>query len=71
MPTQPMLTLHTAAARLQHPGIHVCLGVGQELVSSQVRVMRRGDEVVGKRLVHVLIHLVVQRVENVTRWTAH
>lgn len=68
---QRRLTLHAAAAGLQHPGVHVGLGVGQELVSGQVRVVRGGDEVVAKRLVHVLVHLVVQRVENVTRWTSH
>lgn len=66
-----LLTFYTAAARLQHPGIHVGLGVGEELVSGQVRVVRRGDEVVAQGLLHVLIHLVVQRVEDVTRWTAH
>lgn len=33
--------------------------------------MRGGDEVVAQRLLHVLIHLVVQSVENVTRWAAH
>lgn len=66
-----MLTFYTATARLQHPGIHVCLGVGEELVSSQVCVMRGGDEVVTQRLLHVLIHLIVQRVEDVTRRTAH
>lgn len=65
------LTLHAAAAGLQHPGVHVGLGVGQELVSGQVRVVGGGDEVVAKRLVHVLVHLVVQRVENVTRWASH
>lgn len=66
-----MLTFYAATARLQHPGVHVCLGVGEELVSSQVCVMRGGDEVVTQRLLHVLIHLIVQRVEDVTRWTAH
>lgn len=66
-----MLTFYAAAAGLQHPGIHVSLGVGEELVSGQVRVVRGGDEVVAQRLLHVLIHLVVQRVENVTCWTAH
>lgn len=71
MATYCTLTFYTAAARLQHPGIHVCLGVGEQLVSSQVCVMRRGNEVVTQRLLHVLIHLIVQRVENVTRWTAH
>lgn len=65
------LTLDTSAARLQHPGVHVGLGVGQQLVSSQVGVVRRGDEVVGQRLVHVLVNLMVQRVENVTGGTAH
>ena len=66
-----MLTLHTSAARLQHPGIHVSLGVGEKLVSSQICVVRGGDKVVTQRLLHVLIHLMMQRVENVTRWTAH
>lgn len=65
------LTLHAAAAGLQHPGVHVGLWVGQQLVSSQVRVVRGGDEVVAKRLVHVLVHLVVQRVENVTGRASH
>lgn len=66
-----MLTLHAAAARLEHPGVHVGLGVGEKLVSSQICVVRGSDEVVTQRLLHVLIHLMVQRVENVTRWTAH
>lgn len=66
-----MLTFHTAAAGLQDPGVHVCLGMGEKLVPSQVRVVRGGDEVVTQRLIHVLIHLVVQRVENVARRTAH
>jgi len=66
-----MPTLHAAAAGLQHPGVHVGLGVREKLVSGQVCVMRRGDEVVRERLLHVLIHLMVQRVENVTCWTAH
>lgn len=66
-----VLTLHATAAGLQHPGVHVGLGVGQELVSGQVRVVRGGNEVVAKRLVHVLVHLVVQRVENVTRRAPH
>lgn len=66
-----MLTFYTAAAGLQHPGVHVGLGVGEELVAGQVRVVRRGDEVVAQGLLHVLIHLVVQRVEDVTRWAAH
>lgn len=66
-----MLTFHAAAAGLQHPGIHVSLGVREKLVSGQVRVVGGGDEVVGQRLIHVLIHVVVQRVEDVTRWTAH
>lgn len=65
------LTFHAAATRLQHPGVHVSLGVGQELVSSQVCVMGGCDEVVAQRLIHVLIHLVVQRVENVACRTAH
>lgn len=65
------LTFYTAAARLQHPGVHVGFGVGEQLVSSQVCVMRGGDEVVTQRLLHVLIYLVVQRVENVTCGAAH
>lgn len=66
-----MCTFHAAAARLQHPGVHVRFGVGEKLVSSQVGVMRGGNEVVTQRLVHVLIDLMVQRVENVTGWAAH
>lgn len=66
-----MLTFYAATAGLQHPGVHVCLGVGEELVSSQVCVMRGGNEVATQRLLHVLIHLIVQRVEDVTRRTAH
>lgn len=64
-------TFHTAAARLQHPGVHVGLGVGEQLVSSQVRVVGRGDEVAAQGLLHVLVHLVVQRIEDVARWAAH
>lgn len=66
-----MLTFYTAAARLQHPGVHVSLGVGEELVPSQVGVMRRSNEVVTERLLHVLIYLMVQRVEDITRRAAH
>lgn len=64
-------TFDTAAARLQHPGVHVSLGVGQQLVSSQVRVVGRCNEVVAQGLLHVLVHLIVQRIEDVACWAAH
>lgn len=64
-------TFYAAAAGLQHPGVHVGFGMGEKLIPSQVRVMRRGDEVVTQRLIHVLIYLMVRGVENVTRRTAH
>lgn len=66
-----LLTFYTAAARLQHPGVHVGLGVGEELVSGQVGVVGRSDEIIAQRLLHVLIYLMVQRVKNVTRRAAH
>ncbi len=65
------LTLHTAAAGLQDPSIHVRLGVGQQLISSQVGVVGRGYEIVTKRLIHVLIDLVVLRIEHITDWAPH
>lgn len=65
------LTLHTAAAGLQDPSIHVRLGVGQQLISSQVGVVGRGYEIVTQRLIHVLIDLVVLRVEHITDWAPH
>lgn len=61
-----MLTLHTAAAGLQNPGIHVYPRLGHELVTHEVGVVGRGDEVVTQRLCHVLVHSVVLRVEDVT-----
>lgn len=65
------LTLHTAAAGLQDPSIHVCLGVGQQLISSQVGVVGRGYEIVTQRLIHVLVDLIVLRVEHITDWAPH
>lgn len=64
-------TFDTAAAGLQHPGVHVSLGVGEELVSGQVSVVGRGDEVTTQGLLHVLVHLIVQGVEDVACWAAH
>lgn len=61
-----MLTLHTAAAGLQDPGIHVCPRLGRELVAREVGVVRRGDEVMAQRLGHILVHAAVLRVEDVT-----
>lgn len=61
-----VLTLHTAAAGLQDPGIHVHPRLGHELVTHEVGVVGRGDEVVTQRLRHVLMHAVVLRVEDVT-----
>ena len=66
-----LLTLHTAAAGLQHPGVHVHPGLGHQLVPHQVGVVGRGDEVVAERLLHVLQHAVVLRVEDVPRRAAH
>lgn len=66
-----MLTFHTAAAGLQHPGIHVHPGLRHQLVAHQVGVVRGGDEVVAQRLGHVLVHVVVLWVEDVPSWAAH
>lgn len=65
------LTFDAATAGLENPGVHVGLGVRQQLVPGQVRVVRGGDEIVAQGLIHVLVHVVVQRVENIARWTAH
>lgn len=67
----PHTTFHTAAAGLQHPGVHVHPGLGHELVAHQVGVVRGGDEVVAQWLGHVLVHGVVFWVENVPGRTAH
>ena len=65
------LTFHAAAARLQHPGVHVHPGLGHELVPHQVGVVGGGDEVVAEGPVHVLVHLVVLGTEDVPRRAAH
>lgn len=65
------LTLHTSTAGLQDPRVHVHPRLRHQLISRQVRVMRRGYEVIIQRLCHVLIHLVVFRVEDVSSRTPH
>lgn len=64
-------TFHAATALLQHPRVHVHLGLRQELVPGQVRVMRGRDVVVAQGLIHVLVHFMVQWVKNVTSRTSH
>lgn len=64
-------TFNTSATILQHPRVHLRSGLGQQLVSCQVRVVRRSNEVVTKGLVHVLMHFTVQRIKYITRGTAH
>lgn len=66
-----MLTFDTAAAGLQHPGVHIHPRLWHQLVTHQVGVVRGSDEIVAQRLVHVLVHVVVFWVENVPRWAAH
>lgn len=65
------LTLHTATASLENIGVHFDSRLRQQLVSCQVGVVRCGDEVVTQRLRHVLVHLVVIRVEDITCRTSH
>ena len=65
------LTLHTATTSLDNIGIHFHSRLRQQLVSSQVGVVRCGNEVVTQRLRHVLVHLVVFRVEDITCRTSH
>lgn len=67
----PNLTFHASASGLQDPGVHVHSGLGHQLVSHEVGVMRRGDEVVTQRASHVLVDLVVFRVEDVPSRAAH
>lgn len=65
------LTLHTATACLQNVGVHFHSRLREQLVSCQVGVVRRGDEVIIQRQRHVLVHLVVLRVEDITCGTPH
>lgn len=64
-------TFHAATALLQHPSIHVHLGLREELVPSQVCVVRGSDVVVAQGLVHVLVHFIVQWVKDVASRTSH
>lgn len=65
------LTFHTATACLKNIGVHFHSGLREQLVSCQVGVVRGGNEVVIQRLRHVLVHLIVLRVEDVTCRTPH
>ena len=65
------LTFHTATACLQNIGIHFHSGLRQQLVPWQVSVVGGGNEVVIQRLRHVLVYLVVLRVEYVPCRTPH
>ena len=65
------LTFHTATASLENIGVHFHSRLRQQLVSGQVGVVRRGNEVVTQRLGHVLVHLIVLRVEDVACGTPH
>lgn len=60
------LTFHTAAACLQNIGVHFHPGLRQKLVPCQVGVVRGGNEVIIQGLRHVLGHLHVLRIEDVT-----
>lgn len=64
-------TFNTATAGLEHPGVHVHPGLRHQLVSHQVGVVRRGNKVAAQWPIHVLVHTVVVRVENVPSWAAH
>lgn len=64
-------TFHTATARLKHIGIHINPRLRQQLISSQVSVVRRCDVVVCQWLCHILIYLIVFWVEDVPWWTTH
>lgn len=65
------LTLHTATACLQNISIHFHPWLRKQLVSSQVCVVRRSNKVITERLCHILVDLVVLRVENITSRTSH
>lgn len=62
---RPGRTLHAAAAGLQHAGVHARPRLRRELVAREVGVVGRADEVVAERPRHVLVHVVVARVEDV------
>lgn len=64
-------TFNTSTTILQHSCIHLHSGLGQQLVSCQVRVVGRSDEVVTKGLIHILMHFTMQWIENITSRTAH
>lgn len=70
-PLVQALTLHTATACLENVGVHFHSGLRQQLVSRQVGVVWRGNEVVTQRLCHVLVHLIVLGVEDIRCGTAH
>lgn len=65
------LTFHTATACLENIGVHFHSRLREQLVSCQVGVVWGGNEVVTQRLCHVLVHLIVLRVEDITCRTPH
>lgn len=65
------LTFHTATACLENIGIHFHSGLRQQLVSCQVGVVWGGNEVIIQGLCHVLVHLIVFGIKNVTCRTPH
>lgn len=71
VPVLQALTLHTATASLENIGIHFHSRLRQQLVACQIGVVWRSNKVVTQRLRHVLVHLVVLRVEDVSCRTSH
>lgn len=59
------LTFDAAAAVAERPDVALDAGGPFDLVLKQVRVVGRGNEVVGERLRHVLAHGPLHRVEDV------
>lgn len=47
------------------------MALPDQLISGQVGVVRRGDEIAGERLVHVLVHCLVSPVEHAAVFGLH
>lgn len=50
------------------PDVSLCAAGPFQLILHEVGVVRGGDEVVVERLLHVLVHLCVLRIENHGLW---
>lgn len=61
--------LDTGVTSLLHVSIQVAFA--EKLISHQVGVVRRGDEVAGERLVHVLVHGRVRLVKHAAVFGLH